>query len=194
MAEFLSVCDVKIAHRQRLACLLDFNGLEEVHVPADGNCLFASTLALVKQNNLQLTSANLREIVCDHMAEYPEQFEPFISGNYNQKVSEMRKEGHWNTELADATPLALANLFQARVMIYSSTPGWPLRTVIPQLTDSTHPHVNKDTFLLYSYLDIPEFQHYNALLMSQKQQENFVPVLNWTEDALGNISHETVPK
>ena len=113
--------EVKKQHLRRLTQLLDVNGLVMTAVPSDEDCCFASTLHMVRSVNPLLTISSLQELVCDHILEYRSEFEPFTSsGKFMSDIGYLQKAGHWNYNLGNAVPLAIANLFQTKVTIISS--------------------------------------------------------------------------
>ena len=77
---------------------------------------------MVEPANPSLNAANLRDIVCDHMLEYRNEFEPYGTGtrSFTEKVANLHLKGHWNSYFSSTIPYAVANLFQCNVVIYSS--------------------------------------------------------------------------
>ena len=163
--------------------LIDANGLEMIKVAANGNCVFRSPVKSVKEANHLLTAASLREVVCNHMTEFSDEYMGFSkSGEFYTSVNKLAATGTWNINLADAVPLALSNLFQAKVLIFTSEQGKSLITVAPTLIDITHPHANQSTCLYFAYMAIPGQEHFNACIHKNPLALSIVPVFNWNKD------------
>ena len=67
-------------------------------------------------------------------------------------IGYLQKAGHWNYNLGNPVPLAIANLFQTKVTIISSRPAMEIVTIQPSLQDETHPQYNIGTTLQYAYI------------------------------------------
>jgi hypothetical protein len=159
-------------------------------IAPDGDCFFAATIYLVKKANPLLTVSSLREVVCNHMAEFKEEFEPFTVdvGNFQDKINYLRTPGHWNSEMGNAVPYAVANLFQTSMIIFSSRPGMEVVTIQPLLVDKSHPQFNMWTALQYAYVATPNNEHYNPCTPTNVDIVH-VPVLNWDKDAVDEINN-----
>ena len=80
---------------------------------------------------------------------------------YHLKVSELKKEGRWNSDIADVGPLAVANLLQTPLIIYSSKLERPMESVQPDMKLG-----NVTTFdrIILAYLAIAGHEHYDACI------------------------------
>ena len=137
--------------KQRITKQLHCNGLKEIQVERDGNCLFNAITTLVKANNPLLTPLNLREAVCHHMMEHSETYEQWVTGNFKEELEELAIEGRWNVSIGNAVPYALSNLFQSNIIIYTDMDGLEVMNIEPTLDDSTHPQANEITQLHLSF-------------------------------------------
>jgi hypothetical protein len=82
---------------------------------------------------------------------------------YHLKVSELKKEGRWNSDIADVVPLAVANLLQTPLIIYSSKLERPMESVQPDMKLG-----NVTTFdrIILAYLAIAGHEHYDDCIKS----------------------------
>lgn len=156
-------------HYNKLQSILSVNNLTLKRVYPDGNCLFSSTIELVKEANPNLTVQKLRQIVSDHMLEYAVEYSPFMSvkckESYKDTVIQIAQPGTWSSDISDAIPLAISNLFQERMIIYSSREEQAYITVEPTLALSQSVNVNRTPFLQYAYLAVTNCEHYDPVII-----------------------------
>jgi hypothetical protein len=75
-----------------------------------------------------------------------------------KQVNDLTKEGgHWSTDIADALPVALANILQTYITIYTSRPSQPVYTVVPSLVEAT-----THELLRLAYVYIPGCDYYGG--------------------------------
>lgn len=166
-------------HTLRLDKLLKEHHLVRLQVPGDGNCMFNATAIQIGSN-----AETVRERICKHLETEPENYKkimpvssdtvipvsietesesykkiiPVSSDTYQSQVNKLRTIGHWNADIADLIPMALADVFQRNIMIYSSNIDNPVVHIHP--TNGT-PTVNSASPLMYSLLSIPGHEHYD---------------------------------
>ena len=94
---------LSINHDKRLSDLLACNNLKVDSIVKDGNCFFEATVKMTKSANPHLTAVNLREIICDHMREFKQHFEPFFIqddvNSYDNQVTKLASPGFWNVDV-----------------------------------------------------------------------------------------------
>ncbi|MES9881873.1 MAG: hypothetical protein ABW185_13425 [Sedimenticola sp.] len=120
-------------HVQRLDNLLASNGLKRNSVKSDGNCFFK---AVGKSSNPDNSPDDVRHEVVDHIALNREHYIGYVDsadGSFDDMLLELRTDGHWNTSLADCLPLAVANLYQCCIRIYSSEIENPIQDIHPDI-------------------------------------------------------------
>ena len=154
------------AHTANVDRLLKCNGLKRSNVNKDGNCFF-SAVALQMRYSETLTHNDIRESACSHLLEYKSNYTSFFLGsNFRKEVKKLRKNGAWSAELADCLPLAIANLTQKKVLIFTS-----VRTVldiIPNLQIKVEERfiVSQD-FLYLAHIRTPGREHYDAVFLDK---------------------------
>ena len=101
-----------------LNSFLSANNYILMEIAGDGNCFYRSAaIALFKDESKHKL---LRDIMMDHMLTKTEQYaEYFTSGiQYRRKVAANRRDGVWNTEIADIVPVQLAVKFDITLVIH----------------------------------------------------------------------------
>jgi hypothetical protein len=56
---------------------------------------------------------------------------------FDHLLQDLSVDGHWNMELADCMPLAIANLYKQPIRIYSSMVSNSVYDIYPDLQDAT---------------------------------------------------------
>jgi hypothetical protein len=158
-------------HYNRLNRLLAPNDLTLHRIKPDGDCIFNAVIFLIENANPQISVEGLRRIVADHMLEYSDEYSPFVHLNpatsYKDAVIKIRAPGEWNTALCDAVPLALCNILNETMVIYSSQYGNSLMTVNPTLA-RTHGFANPVPALNIAHLAIENCERYDAVVLSKQ--------------------------
>ena len=149
----------------RLATLLSSNQKKAHKVPPDGNCFCNAVCYQLRRSYPQLDGQKLRQMVCDHLMEQKGVYSYFIqhsaSETFEAKICrELKPIGRWNTYLGDLLPLAIANLFNTRVEIFSSG-AIPKINVCPSLPQSSMKH---DATIQLVYSARPGRQHYDSCI------------------------------
>jgi len=88
------------------------------------------------------------------------------------KVNEISKTGTWNKEIADIAPLAVSNLFQTQISIYSSRLDRPVDNINPDLVCGG-PQIPVERIKL-AYLAIPGFEHYDACIEKEAEHQSLL--------------------
>ena len=137
-----------------------------------------------------MNAANLHDVVCDHMLDYKNEFEPYCTGrgSFTEKVANLHLEGHWNSELSNTFPYAVAYLFQCNVVIYSSMQGLGELNISPILRDVTHPQNKQHTSLKYAFTAVPNHEHYDSNILGKRET---LPTLNYKAAAPANHQQPT---
>lgn len=161
---------LKKSHDSRLSNLLQGNHLRRHCTSADGDCFFnAVSIQLMGT----ITTTELRQNVCNHVLENENHYKGYLqyvnskteeekSQYFKQKVNELSNEGVWNNEIADLTPLAVANIYQVPITIYSSKLERPV-VKIDSDQNSVKP-IDDLSEITLAYLAVPGFEHYDAAL------------------------------
>ena len=159
-------------HNKRLNSLLEHNGLKRVPVAADGNCFFsAASLHLIGHNH-----KSLREALCVHIENnkdlYTSVFQAVSDSDKRCLVSlteiqQLRENGTWNSNVNDILPLALADLTNRRVKIFSSRVNTPHLDVTPTLKGPYASSIFKPIYLAFL---VPRGQpeHYDGCLLDRR--------------------------
>lgn len=153
-------------HERNVDRMLHANGLKRISVPKNGDCIFSAislhTDPLVEQHRL-------RQFVCSHLQQNENLFRHFFPGtsaSFQEQLLQLNKPGQWLSDLADAVPLAIANIIQKDVVIFTS-----VQTVL-----CIHPNVvlkptvrvlGKACFL--AHLRVPRHEHYDGVALDGEQ-------------------------
>lgn len=180
---------LKKQHKIKLDKLLESNGLVRKSIPEDGDCFFNATLEQVRDiphlSRLYTSAEELRQSVCNHMSKERNHYisyleltslddEQSVPCEIEQAINFLRIPGHWATELADLIPLAICNVLNAKVRIYSSISGYPIIDVEPDMGNTND---NDRVQLLYAYIAIPNYEHFDScykMTGSYIQSSNFL--------------------
>ena len=101
-----------------LSSFLSANEYILMEIAGDGNCFYrAAAIALFKDESKHKV---LRDIMMDHMLTKTEQYAEYFTSDiqYRRKVSANRRNGVWNTEIADIVPVELALKFDITLVIH----------------------------------------------------------------------------
>ena len=133
------------------------------HIPRDGNCIYNAVCHQVRNTYPTLTGQSLREIVCNHLIENDFYYKNFIvlnpSESFQQMITcQLKRSRAWNNSLGDLLPLAIANLFQCKLKIFS-TGQIPIIKVQPSLPHCYMHHPG--TIQLVRYAD-HGCEHYDS--------------------------------
>ena len=137
-------------------------------MPADGNCFFKAILAQLKDKTLDI--GTLRSHVNQHLLANEDHYIGFLaqkydtnatdtSSVYREKVEQLAMDGIWNLELSDVIPLAIANIYNRHIIIYSSRLANPIINIEPDLNNGT---MSSDDPLVLAYLAVPSYEHYDS--------------------------------
>ena len=174
-------------HNRLLDALLMSNGYTRKEVAGDGNCFFAAVLECTTgyQN-----PNDLRIFACDHMKEKCEEYSQFMKRNvddenqashtesYLKEVEQMRENGHWSADIADALPLVIANIFGRELKIFSSNRTKPFFSIKPSLCD-----LQSTDIIPLAYNSVRGFEHYDACIpYNSESSVNETPTKNISED------------
>ena len=81
----------------RLSVLLAYSNLKVDSIAKDGNCFFEASVKMTKSAHPHLTAVSLHEIICDHMREFKQDFEPFFiqddANSYDNQVTKAANPG-----------------------------------------------------------------------------------------------------
>jgi hypothetical protein len=96
----------------------DANQVKCIDVPADGNCLFHSILAVEPKAAKDV--AELRGKVADHLESNGDAYKEWVP---NKDVAgcaaQIREDAHWNFDGMDVVPHVVADLLQRQVHIHT---------------------------------------------------------------------------
>ncbi|XP_052075475.1 uncharacterized protein LOC127712922 [Mytilus californianus] len=157
-------------HTIRLDNLLLSNGLKRIPTIADGNCFLSAVVKHISSEGHDMNVQILREKLVDHMSREDYHYKRFISFDHettvegqNQKFDSLLQDfsidGHWNNELADFMPLALANMYNRPLRIYSSMVSNSVYDIIPDLQDTEH----SQEYIKVALIAIKGQEHYDAV-------------------------------
>lgn len=153
-------------HMKRLDQLLASNELKRESVPSDGNCLFEAVCQTLKTD--KWNASVIRQTVCDHMLKHVGNYIQFLPKNGEQELSEqfrleveqLKEDGQWKTSLADCLPLAIANVLNRPLRIFSSHLATPVYDIRPDIGDCDF----SDEYLYLAHVAVRNEEHYEAVL------------------------------
>ena len=159
----LSIECAKNTHMARLRQLTSDHGMKEMEVPRDGNCFFEATACQIPET----TASLIRQKVCEFLRK--NKSDPLITGyiekeNFDNELLQLMQEGKWNLNVMDLLPLAIANLFERKVVIFSSDPDVCVQNIA---VDENVTQPNKSSPLCYVFYAIPGHEHYNYCVYVQ---------------------------
>ncbi|KAH3779743.1 hypothetical protein DPMN_002916 [Dreissena polymorpha] len=150
-------------HKRNIDALLASNGLKRVRIEGDGNCLFKAVCV----STCDFESPEiLRQKLCDHLSAKLDTYIDFLPNNtcankmdkYISKVNFLREEGHWDNDLADALPLAIANVSGRVLKIYCSRRANSMYEIRPTL----HADTDANDCINLAFIQVPGLEHYDA--------------------------------
>ena len=166
---------------QKLDDILTANGLERIHVSADGDCFFrAAKLHFPKVND----ENDLRRMLCEHIIDYAGEYICFFSNNnvnesyeediiwidFRTEVEELKHHGKWTNRTAGLLPLALANWSKKPIRIFSSLSTKPVMDILPTVCP---PESSASIFLAYLTTENDAFpSHYDGCVKIETVQNN----------------------
>ena len=114
----------KRGHIRRLNYLLSSNNLTLIQTDSDGDCFFNAIRCRISTENN--TASTLRAYVCDHLMKNENSYTEFLhfpdeqkSQAYSKKVNTIETAGIWNNDISDLVPVAVANIFNTKITIFS---------------------------------------------------------------------------
>lgn len=164
-----------VYHTTRLDNLLLSNGLERIKIKPDGNCFLN---AIIESTRDQETTAEaLRIKVVEHLRVEKAHYRNFLSylenltddekdKLYDEYLSDLSQDGHWNIQLADCLPLAVANLYKRQLRVYSSRIANSVYDIVPDLSENM-PAVEPIKVALFSVFGQ---EHYDAVKPIEHEQ------------------------
>jgi hypothetical protein len=161
---------VKEYHTLRLDNLLLSNGLKRIPVQADGNCFLSAVVKYLSDNEKDIDVAALRRKLVEHMRSEKAHYKNFVAFDkemteeekdikFDHLLQDLSVDGHWNMELADCMPLAIANLYKRPIRIYSSMVSNSVYDIYPDLQDAD----NSLEFIKVALFAITGQEHYEAV-------------------------------
>lgn len=125
---------------------LTSNGLRRVEMNANGNCFIHALVPQVEEISSISDPIALRARVVEHRRDKRLHYRNFLTFpsdasdeekdmTYSECLDDLKQNGHWNSDLADCVPLAIANTFQRIVHIYSSRISNPVCDITPVLLE-----------------------------------------------------------
>ena len=173
----------------RVDAILKGYGLERVHMPKDGNCLFSSvsffivqllsaeqtepyaklrehleTLGISSNQHLFEISHILRKLVVSeflgsNMLEYSSFLISAEQMSYEETAKSFENDGFFYCELGNAAILALANIMRIGVVVFTSLENFPVITIVPR----NEPIACTTVYLAFEQLGAG---HYDAVIES----------------------------
>ncbi len=102
-----------------LLSLLRYRKLKVVPMMGDGNCFYRAVAThYYSDPNMHLL---LRRTLMEHMAEDPADYTPFFGSpqKFKNILHANKRAGVWNSDLADLVPVAISQLLNLRVEVFS---------------------------------------------------------------------------
>jgi hypothetical protein len=173
----------------RVDAILKGYGLERVHMPKDGNCLFSSisffiiqlqsaeqaelhaklrehldTLGISSSQQLSEISHVLRKLVVkeflgSNMLEYSSFLMSAEQISYEDTAKNFENDGFFDCELGNAAILALANIMRIGIVVFTSLENFSVITIVPR----NEPIASTTVYLAFEQLGAG---HYDAVIES----------------------------
>lgn len=142
-------------HCKKLSKLLKANQLKKIDMPQDGDCIFSAISYHTGCN------AKLIRLMCSkHITENVTHYNPFTE-LLPESLHDLTKMGNWNTDLGDIVLLAIANMLQRNIIIFSSRLSVieirPTLALVPVL------NLKYGSRLLLAHLAIQGHEHYDVV-------------------------------
>lgn len=153
-------------HQHQLNRILNVNSCKiACDTCQDGDCFIVSILHLLNRPTDKETVTVMRKTISDHLLYHESYYKPFFSASkrqYQQLARDVQKTGHWTSMVNDAVPLAVSNILQRKIRIFTSMRIQPSISIDPSLepqSDCTS-LITGENPLLLGYLAVPKHQHY----------------------------------
>lgn len=156
-----STMDNESVHNKRLSNVLKGWGVTKEPMEGDGNCCFSAVAFSIKINsnhltNLQITTLKnngidvsldldtsatvLRQLVVAEWKQNASKYEDFLPNtDVIQEADKFLMSGFYNSDLADTMILALANILQATIVVFSSIECHPVFCITPRIQTISFP-------------------------------------------------------
>ena len=156
-----ATADNESAHDIRLSNVLKGWGVTKEPMVGDGNCCFSAIAFSIKINSNNLTNlqkatlnnngidisldiktlaAVLRQLVVAEWKQNPLSYEDFLpNADIIQEADKFMTPGFYNSDLADTMILALANILQATIVVFSSIECHPVFCITPRAQNISFP-------------------------------------------------------
>jgi hypothetical protein len=176
-------------HNQRLQNNASSWGFHLIPVPKDGNCFFFSVALSLLQNtnnhpilnklgvdindSVVHLSLKLREVIVQEwLGPNRSEYESFLTSEstYEDDAKQFLQLHHYNTDLGNTMPLAMANAIGVSFIILTSMASSPVFIVSPRAGTSA------DHVLYLAFTSVGSLQHYDGLVLKSTPQESAVPV------------------
>ena len=141
-------------HKKKLLKILRANATKLIEVPEDGDCIFTAVSYFT-----QVSKTVIKEICYKHISQKIEHYQPFTSNLTTDHIAKMNK--HWNTEMGDVVLLAIANITQSPIKVFSSK----LLALDIRPTLSMAPAVHCNGNILLGHTAVPGREHYDVVGM-----------------------------
>ena len=142
-------------HSDRLLNLLSKEGMILMPGPKDGDCFVTATAAQTDSSPEEVR-ARLSDFLIANQTELDSFFE---DGTFEKEVSLLRNQGVWNMSVCDCLPLAVANLYDRAIRIYSSSKENPVLDIRP--TEEDHGKRISEDMIYYAHYAIKGVEHYD---------------------------------
>ena len=154
-------------------------GFHLIPVPKDGNCFFLSVALSLRQdiNNYQPIlskfgvhindsvvnlSLKLREVIVQEwLGPNQQEYESFIinESTYEDDAKKFLQSAHYNPDLGDIMPLAMANTLCVSFVILTSMASSPVYIISP------HEQASSNNVLYLEFTSVSHLQHYDELVL-----------------------------
>lgn len=177
--------------RERLTSILNAFGFEQLSMPGDGDCFlhcisFSLSSLLTRDNSnlaTYLKSIGIsieipdkdkinvlrRLIVQEFMGPNRHVYEPFLitstTDSYDAEAQKFLESGHYDSELGNCVPLAMSNILQVPLVIFTSMENYPITHVIPR----TRVLSEVPIYLAFSHSDSG---HYDLAVEGNRTESN----------------------
>lgn len=195
---------------ERLNSILNAFGFQQLPMPGDGDCFLhcisvSLSSFLTREKNSSLTSylksigisieipeeekikVLRRLIVQEFMGPNRHVYEPFMvtstTESYDTEAQKFLEPGHYNSELGNCVPMAMSNILQIPLVIFTSMENYPITQVIPR----TRVLSEIPIYLAYSHSDSG---HYNLAVQVNHTQSNPVSVEAISKEPDKNLQFE----
>jgi hypothetical protein len=130
----------------------------------------SAVVKYLSDNEKDIDVAALRRKLVEHMRSEKAHYKNFVAFDkemteeekdikFDHLLQDLSVDGHWNMELADCMPLAIANLYKRPIRIYSSMVSNSVYDIYPDLQDAD----NSLEFIKVALFAITGQEHYEAV-------------------------------